>query len=302
MDVRWGYNNVRIKDGDQWKAAFKTNKGLYEPNVMFFGLTNSPATFQTMMDDIFREEVAEGWLLTYIDDLLVFSDGSKEHHLSLVRRILQKLQDNDLFLKPEKCHFLKESVDYLGIIVGRHGIEMDPIKLKGLANWPRPTMVTEVRSFLGFGNFYKPFIRDYARIARPLHDLTKKDVSFSWSSDAERAFLMLKTCFASHPVLAAIDYSCPFTVQTDASAFAVGATLTQPDTSDVHHPVTFLSASLSPAEHNYDIYNCELLAIVKVFRHWHHHLLGAVHPITVLTDHNNLAYFHEPHKITGRQA
>ena len=116
MDIRWGYNNVRIKDGDQWKAAFKTNKGLYEPNVMFFGLTNSPATFQTMMVDIFREEVAEGWLLTYIDDLLVFSDGSKEHHLSLVRRVLQKLQDHDLFLKPEKCHFLKESVDYLGIV------------------------------------------------------------------------------------------------------------------------------------------------------------------------------------------
>ena len=144
MDVRWGYNNVCIKDGNQWKAAFKTNKGLYEPNVMFFGLTNSPVTFQTMMDDIFREEVAEGWLLTYIDNLLVFLDGTKEHHLSLITCVLQKLQDNDLFLEPEKCHFLQELVNYLGVIVGQHGIKMDPVKLKGLVDWPQPTTVMEV--------------------------------------------------------------------------------------------------------------------------------------------------------------
>ena len=268
MDVRWGYNNVRIKDGDQWKAAFKTTRGLYEPNVMFFGLTNSPATFQTMMDDIFRSEVAEGWLLTYIDDILVFSDGSRSDHLEKVARVLQKLRDNDLFLKPEKCHFLQESVDYLGVIVGRHGIEMDPIKLKGLADWPTPTTVTEVRSFLGFGNFYKPFIQDYAKIARPLHDLTKKNVPFTWAPLEDSAFRSLQSCFTSRPVLASIDYSRPFTVQTDASAFAIGATLTQPDADDVHHPVTFLSASLSSAERNYDIYDRELLAIVKAFRQW----------------------------------
>ena len=165
MDVQWGYNNVQIKDRDQWKAVFKTTRGLYEPNVMFFGLTNSPAMFQTMMDDIFQSEVAEGWLLTYIDDILVFSDGSQSDHLEKVACVLQKLHDNDLFLKPEKCHFLQESVDYLGVIVGHHSIEMDPIKLKGLANWPTPTTVMEVRSFLGFRNFYKPFIRDYAKIA-----------------------------------------------------------------------------------------------------------------------------------------
>ena len=254
------------------------------------------------MDDIFRSEVAEGWLLTYIDDILVFSDGSQSDHLEKVARVLQKLRNNDLFLKPEKCHFLQESVDYLGIIVGRHGIEMDPIKLKGLADWPTPTTVTEVHSFLGFGNFYKPFIQNYAKIARPLHDLTKKNVPFVWTALEDNAFRSLKSCFASRPVLASIDYSRPFMIQTDASAFAISATLTQPDEDDVHHPVAFLSASLSPAERNYDIYDRELLAIMKAFRQWRHHLLGTAHQITVLTDHNNLAYFREPHRITGRQA
>src|ERR1700761_8001635 len=302
MDIRWGYNNVRIKDGDQWKAAFKTTKGLFEPQVMFFGLTNSPATFQTIIDDLFREEVPEGWLLTYIDDLLVFTDGSKDDHLQKVARVLQKLQDNDLFLKPEKCHFLQTSVEYLGVIVGQHGIEMDPVKLKGLADWPTPTSVTEVRSFLGFGNFYKPFIEGYAHIARPLHDLTKKGDPFAWTATTQHAFDTTKLCFTTGPVLATIDYSRPFTLQTDTSAFAIGATLTQADASNVHHPVAFYSASLSPAERNYDIYDRELLAIVKAFRAWHHHLLGARHTVTVLTDHNNLAFFREPHKIMGRQA
>lgn len=302
MDIRWGYNNIRIKDGDQWKAAFKTDKGLFEPLVMFFGLTNSPATFQTMMDDLFRNEVAQGWLKTYIDDILVATTGTREEHLERVKIVLQRLQDNDLFLKPEKCRFAQKSVEYLGVIISTQGIEMDSVKLKGLIDWPQPTTVTEVRSFLGFGNFYKPFIQDYAKIARPLHDLTKKGVPFLWGDAQDIAFRTLKQRFASRPVLATVDYDKPFTLQTDASAFALGATLTQMQNDGKDHPVAFFSSSLLPAEVNYDIYDRELLAIVKAFRHWRHHLLGARHQITVLTDHNNLSYFRSPHKVTGRQA
>ena len=302
MDIRWGYNNVRIKDGNQWKAAFKTNQGLFEPTVMFFGLTNSPGTFQMMMDDIFRAELAEGWMKVYMDDILVATKGSKDYHFSKIRIILQKLQENDLFLKPEKCRFAQKSVEYLGVIVGTNGVGMDSVKLNGLLDWPTPRSVTEVRSFLGFGNFYKPFIADYAKTARPLHDLTKKGVKFEWTDRHQQAFQTLKNCFASNPVLATINYDKPFTMQTDASAFAIGATLTQPDDQNIHHPMAFFSASLQPAEINYDIYDRELLAIVKAFRHWRQHLLGAQFPITVLTDHNNLSYFREPHKISGRQA
>jgi hypothetical protein len=301
LDLRSGYNNVLIKDGDQWKAAFKTNKGLFEPLVMFFGLTNSPSTFQAMMDAIFREEIAEGWLKVYLDDILIVTKGSQEDHFQRIRQVLRKLKDNDLFLHPEKCHFAQTSVEYLGVIIGKHGVEMDSVKLNGILDWPTPTSVTEVRSFLGFGNFYKPFIADYARIARPLHDLTKKGVVFSWTSKQDEAFLELKNRFASNPVLATIDYNRPFTLQTDASAFAIGAMLTQKQ-DGTEKPVAFFSASLQPTEINYDIFDRELLAIVKSFRHWRQHLLGARHQITVLTDHNNLSYFREPHKISGRQA
>src|SRR6266702_2165834 len=228
--------------------------------------------------------------------------GTHEEHLEKVKIVLQRLKDNNLFLKPEKCRFAQKSVEYLGVIISTQGIEMDSVKLKGLIDWPQPTTVTEVRSFLGFGNFYKPFIQDYTKIARPLHDLTKKGVPFIWSTAQEVAFQTLKQRFASHPVLATVDYDKPFTLQMDTSAFAIGATLVQSQKDGKDHPVAFFSSSLLPAEVNYDIYDRELLAIVKAFRHWCHHLLGARHQITVLMDHNNLSYFRSPHKITGRQA
>ena len=269
---------------------------------MFFSLTNSLGTFQMMMDDIFRVELAEGWMKVYMDDILVATKGLKDDHFEKVKIILQRLQENDVFLKPEKCRFAQRSVEYLGVIVGTNGVEMDLVKLNGIIDWLTPQSITEVRSFLGFGNFYKPFINDYAKIARPLHDLTKKGIKFEWTNRHQQAFQKLKDCFASNPVLATINYDQPFTMQMDASAFAIGATLTQPDDEEVHHPVAFFSMSLQPAEINYNIYDRELLVIVRVFRHWHHHLLGAHFPIIVLTDHNNLSYFREPHKISGRQA
>ena len=131
LDVRWGYNNVRIKTGDEWKAAFKTNNGLYEPTVMFFGLCNSPATFQAMMDSIFEDEVHEGWIIIYMDDILIFSKTKKTLE-EQTKRILQKLRDNDLFLKPTKCFFCLEKIEYLGMIIEEGKISMDSAKLKGI--------------------------------------------------------------------------------------------------------------------------------------------------------------------------
>jgi hypothetical protein len=269
---------------------------------MFFGLTNSPSTFQAMMDAIFREEITEGWLKVYLDDIFIVTKGSREDHFQRIWQVLRKLKDNDLFLRPEKCHFTQTLVEYFRVIIGKHGVKMDSVKLNGILDWLTPTSVTEVRSFLGFRNFYKPFIADYARIARPLHNLTKKGVVFSWAPKQDKAFQNLKSQFASNPVLATIDYNRPFTLQTDASAFTIGATLMQKQEDGIEKPVAFFSVSLQPAEINYNIFDRELLAIVKSFRHWHQHLLGARHQITVLTDHNNLTYFREPHKISGRQA
>ena len=177
--------------------------------------------------------------------------------------ILQCLKDNDLYLKPKKCHFVKHLVNYLSVVIGTNSVTMDSVKVDGLVDWPTPMSVTKVCSFLGFSNFYKPFIANYARIAHPLHNLTKKGVLFHWSEPQQAAFQALKDCFTSHPILCTINYDKPFTLQTDASAFAVRATLSQIQHDGHKHPIAFFLGSLQPAELNYNIYNQELLAIVK---------------------------------------
>jgi len=143
FDLRWGYNNVRIKDGDEWKAAFKTNKGLFEPTVMFFGLCNLPSTFQNMMNDIFKDEINEGWLLIYMDDILIFTDDHPKME-EYTKRVLQKLHDNDLFLNLDKCVFDVTEVEYLGLIIKENEIAIEPTKLARIADWPAPTTVKQV--------------------------------------------------------------------------------------------------------------------------------------------------------------
>jgi hypothetical protein len=154
MDIRWGYNNVRIREGDEWKAAFISKRGIFEPTVMFFGLTNSPATFQSMMDTIFAKQIAEGWLKIFMDDLLIANTGDR---LDIIRKaliVLKILLDNDLYVKPEKCSFFVTEVEFLGFIIKDGKIFMDPSKLKGILDWPSPTNVTQMRSFISFCNFY----------------------------------------------------------------------------------------------------------------------------------------------------
>ena len=178
LDVRWGYNNVRIKEGDEYKAAFRTNRGLFEPTVMFFGLTNSPATFQTMMNDIFSIEIAEGHVLIYLDDILIFGKDLAEHRRQ-VRHVLQRLREHRLFLKPEKCEFYQTKIKYLGFVISEEGISMDPRKIAVIKKWEQCTNLHDVRSFLGFANFYRRFIKGYSNLAAPLVNLIRKDIPFS---------------------------------------------------------------------------------------------------------------------------
>ena len=164
LDVRWGFNNVRMKEGDEWKAAFRTNRGLFEPLVMFFGLTNSPATFQTMMDDIFEELITDGVVVVYLDDILIFTETIEEHR-KVTRRVLELLENNKLYLRPDKCEFERTTVEYLGVIISHNSVAMDPVKVAGVAEWPEPTNKKEVQSFLGFTNFYRRFIQDFSQHA-----------------------------------------------------------------------------------------------------------------------------------------
>jgi len=231
LDVRWGFNNVRIKPGDKWKAAFWTNRGLFEPLVMFFGMTNSPATFQTMINDIFQNLIAEGIVVVYLDDILIFTK-TKEEHEQVVRWVLQVLKENKLFLRPEKCEFCKQQIEYLGLVISENEVSMDPVKVAGVQEWPTLENKTDVQAFLGFVNFYQRFIRDFSAKAQPLFDLTRSKQVWTWSGKEQAAFEDLKTAVTTAPVLVSPQESDPFRIEADSLDFATGAVLSQQSTTD----------------------------------------------------------------------
>ena len=230
--------------------------------VMFFGLTNSPATFQMMMNAIFQEEIHEGWLIVYMDNMLIATNDNLTYHQKCVHRVLTKLAHFDLFLKLEKCVFEQKHIEFLGVILQHGTIHMDPTKAQGVADWPQLTTVTNVWSFLGFTGFYRYFISNYSKIAKPLLLLTRKDTVWEWGEDQKRAFELLKTLMCRRPVLAQPNYNKPFVVHTDASAYGVGAILLQEGeippniktSKPLLHPIAYYSATFIQAERNYDIY------------------------------------------------
>jgi RNase H-like domain found in reverse transcriptase/Reverse transcriptase (RNA-dependent DNA polymerase) len=318
FDIRWGYNNVRIKEGDEWKAAFITNEGLFEPTVMFFGLTNSPATFQTMMNSIFAKEIAEKWLTVYMDDMAIHTQRRPEEteeqhvqrHRTYVKRILAKLMEHNLFLKPEKCSFEQSSIEFLGVRVMQGQVQMDDTKIEKVRNWRRTTNVTEVRKFLGFTGYYRYFIKDYSKLARPLLQLTHLLTPWTWGEAEQEAFETLRKAMTDKPVLRQPDFTKPFILLTDASAYGVGAILSQEGGSTNPtdnrkprlHPVAYYLATFTETKRNYDIYERELLAIMKAITHWRPYLIWTKEPFTILTDHANLLHWKSPRKLNRRTA
>jgi len=204
MDLRWGYNNVKIKEGDEWKAAFTMPEGLFEPTVMFFGLTNSPATFQAMMNELLRDLTNTGKVAVFIDDVIVETE-TEEGHDELVAEVIKRLEKNDLYVKPEKCKWKVREVDFLGVVIGLEGIKMEKEKVKGVLEWLTPKCIKDVQKFLGLANYYRQFIEGFATVARLLHDLVKKDKKWEWTEREEKAFRELKERFTKEPVLAAPD-------------------------------------------------------------------------------------------------
>ena len=301
LDIRWGYNNVRIKEEDEWKAAFKTNKGLFEPTIMFFRLCNSPATFQNMMDHTFSDMITQGFLIIYMDNLLIHAK-TKEDLKQYTKQVLQQLQENDMYCKPQKCEFKKEQTKYLGMVISHNSVLMDPTKLTGIKNWPTLTTIRQVWSFLGFGNYYWRFIKKFAHLARPLNNLLKKDAVFEWTKECQTSFDLLKKWFSKEPVLMMPDQTKPFQIKTNASKYASGAILTQTDMNGNWHPIAFLSKTFTETERNYDIYDRELLAIIRALTEWRHYIQGSGHTTEVLSDHMNLMYFKSAQKLNWRQA
>ena len=187
LDIRWGYNNIHIKKEDKWKASFVIPLGLFESTVMFFGLTNSPATFQAIMNMIFQDLIIVRKIIVYMNDILIFSKSMAEH-IMVINQVLQILRNNDHYLKPKKCKFHKEKLNYLGFTILKDHIMIEDSKVDAIKDWPIPYTVCNIRSFLVTGNFYRRFIENFSLIARPLHNLTKKDEKWNWIKECQHAF------------------------------------------------------------------------------------------------------------------
>ena len=281
--------------------AFTTHVGLYEPVVMFFGMTNSPATFQGMMNEILRDMINEGKVAAFVDDVLIGIE-TEEGHDELMEEVLKRLEENDLYVKPEKCTWKVQKVNFLGVVMGEGKIEMEEDKVAGVLNWPAPKTVRDVRKFLGLANYYRRFVKDFAKIARPLNNLTRKEEKWKWGDEQQGAFEQLKQVFTSRLLLVAPDINKEFRVEADASNFATGGVLSVKCEDGKWRPVAYISKSLNEMEQNYEIHDKEMLAVIRCLEAWRHFLEGSHSKFEVWTDHKNLEYFMSNQKLNCKQA
>ena len=316
LDLRSGYWQVEIKEEDKEKTAFQVGTmGFYELNRMPFGLCNAPATFQRLMERCMGDLNLRDCLI-YLDDIIIFS-STVEEHLQRLDAVFSRLSQHNLKLKASKCEFLKSKVTYLGHVVSEEGIETDPEKTEAIKSWPVPKTVKDVRAFLGFTGYYRKFIKNYAKIARPLNDLlighctnnkkgnkpkTKlKKAPFTWLEQQQHAFETLREKLISPPILAYADYRKPFKVHTDASTTGIGAVLYQIH-DGAERVVAYASRSLKPSERNYPAHKLEFLALKwAVTEKFHDYLYGAT--FEVVTDNNPLTYVFSTAKLdaTGQR-
>ena len=237
-------------------------------------------------------------IIIYMDDILIATSTSLQDHRDTTHDVLDLLQEHNLFLKKKKCRWEVDSINYLGLILEKGVTRMDPTKVEGIKTWPRPTKVKDVRSFLGFCNFYRPFIPGFSKIAKPLNELTRKDVPFVWEDKHEAAFNALRDLVTSVLVLRQPQLDKPFKVEVDASGFALGGVLLQRQEDGKKHPIGYYSTTLNEAQRNYDIYELEILEIAECLKHWRPYLAGSPHKVIFHTDHANLTYWRQPQKIS----
>lgn len=285
IDLVGGYLHMNVREQDRSKTAFTTPFGLYQFRRMPFGLTNAPASFSRLMELALRDLTPEV-ALVYLDDVIVHA-SSFEEHLTRLRRVFERFRRAGLKVKPAKCQLCCTSVNYLGYVVSRDGISPNPSLVQVIADWPIPSTVTEVRSFLGKTSYYRRFIPNFASIAAPLHKLSEKDSRFKWTSDCAKAFNTLKTKLMSPPVLTFPDFKCTFILDTDASDTGIGGVLSQVQ-DGVEKVIAYGSRSMTKAERRYGTTKREMLALVHFCKVFKPYLWGR--EFVARTDHKSLEW------------
>lgn len=297
LDLASGYWQVEVDPKDRPKTAFSTRQGLFEFNVLSFGLCNAPSTFQRLMDLVLAD-LQWATCLVYLDDIIVFGRTFAEH-LSRLDEVLSKLGAANLKVKPSKCDLFATQVKYLGHIISAEGIRADPAKVECVREWPVPKNQTEVKSFIGLASYYRRFVKGFADIARPLHQLTEKGKRFRWGEDCQQAFIQLKSRLTTAPVLAYPDPQKRFVLDTDASDVGIGAVLSQED-GEAEHVVAYASRALTKEERRYATTKKELLAMVTFTKFFKHYLLGK--EFVLRTDHGSLRWLHNFQGLEGQLA
>jgi len=226
----------------------------------------------------------------------------EEGHDELVEEILRRLEEHDLYIKPEKCEWKVKEVGFLGVVIGPNGIKMEKEKVRDVLEWPTPKCVKDVQKFLGLANYYRRFVKDFAEIARLMHRLVRKQERWNWGSEQEEAFRKLKEIFMSEPVLAAPDLDKEMRVEADASDYATGGVLSMKCEDERWRPIAYISKSLSNTEKNYEIHDKEMLVVIRCLEAWRHFLEDARIKFEVWTDHKNLEYFMSSQKLNRCQA
>jgi hypothetical protein len=304
MDLQGAYHQIRISEQDQKKTAFIFRGGLYEYIRMPFGLKNAPATFQRFMNMMLSTGGLRTFVMAYLDDLVVFSRNMEEH-MDHVRQTLAVLSRHGVKLKLSKCQFGMNRIRYLGHVLDGDGVHVDPEYIRAVTDMPDPTNISELRTFLGMAGYYRGFIPAYAKIAQPLYELMKKQVTWRWDEAQKQATSQLKQALTSAPVLLMPDYSKPFIIQTDASTHGIGAVLSQTVTdastgADVERPIAYVSRSLKPAETRYAATHLEMLAVMYGINKFRHYVGGS--KFLLQTDHRALEGIMKSKDLQGRMA
>jgi hypothetical protein len=293
IDLKSGYHQIRMKEGDEWKTAFKTKPGLYEWLVMPFGLTNAPSMFMRLMNHVLHAFIGK-FVVVYFDDILIYCKNLNEH-LDHLRNVLSVLRSEQLYANLKKCSFCMEKIVFLGYVVTAQGIEMDEEKVKAIRDWPTPKSVSGVRSFHGLASFYRRFVNDFSTIVAPLTEIVKKSVGFKWNDEQDEAFNLLKDKLCSVPVLALPDFTRAFEVECDALGIGIGVVLMQD-----RGAIAYFSEKLNGAALNYPTYDNKLYALVRTLETWQHYLWPK--EFVIHSDHESLKHLKGQGKLSRRHA